>query len=74
MYSFVHTSCIKHTSCTHHTHRGFLWDEGFHQLLVINMDVDLSMAVVASWLDAMFVANLSSSPSTNQPVAGWIPR
>ena len=41
--------------------RGFLWDEGFHQLLVSRWDAELSRYVVAHWLDLM-----SSS--------GWIPR
>jgi mannosyl-oligosaccharide glucosidase len=33
--------------------RGFLWDEGFHQLVIIDWDVDLSMEVVRSWLSLM---------------------
>ncbi|KAH7125376.1 glycoside hydrolase [Dendryphion nanum] len=33
--------------------RGFLWDEGFHLLAVIEWDVDLAMEVVRSWLALM---------------------
>lgn len=33
--------------------RGFLWDEGFHLLPVIEWDIDLAVAVLRSWLDQM---------------------
>jgi mannosyl-oligosaccharide glucosidase len=33
--------------------RGFFWDEGFHQLMVIDWDVDLTMQVADSWLSLM---------------------
>ena len=42
--------------------RGFLWDEGFHQLLVAVWDAALSKDVVLHWLGCM------------DPATGWIPR
>jgi mannosyl-oligosaccharide glucosidase len=33
--------------------RGFLWDEGFHLLPVIEWDLDLAVAVLRSWLGLM---------------------
>ncbi|KAF3011263.1 hypothetical protein E8E13_011671 [Curvularia kusanoi] len=33
--------------------RGFLWDEGFHLLPVLDWDANLAMEVVRSWLDTM---------------------
>ncbi|KAG0648184.1 putative mannosyl-oligosaccharide glucosidase [Hyphodiscus hymeniophilus] len=33
--------------------RGFLWDEGFHLMPVIDFDVDLSLEVVKNWFNLM---------------------
>ena len=33
--------------------RGFLWDEGFHLLLVLEWDADLALEVVRNWLALM---------------------
>lgn len=41
--------------------RGFLWDEGFHQLLVTKWDINIAKDVLGHWLDL-----LNSD--------GWIPR
>ncbi|KAL2343449.1 hypothetical protein Fmac_004734 [Flemingia macrophylla] len=41
--------------------RGFLWDEGFHQLIIWRWDIRISMDIIGHWLDLM-------------NVDGWIPR
>ncbi|KAI9170391.1 hypothetical protein LWI28_027193 [Acer negundo] len=41
--------------------RGFLWDEGFHQLLIRHWDVHICLDIIGHWLDLM-------------NVDGWIPR
>lgn len=41
--------------------RGFLWDEGFHQLIVSQVNAPLSRRVLRSWLHSM-------------EADGWIPR
>ncbi|KAK7399994.1 hypothetical protein VNO78_11192 [Psophocarpus tetragonolobus] len=41
--------------------RGFLWDEGFHQLIVWRWDIHISLDIIGHWLDLM-------------NADGWIPR
>jgi mannosyl-oligosaccharide glucosidase len=33
--------------------RGFLWDEGFHLLVILEWDLDLAIEIVRSWLSLM---------------------
>ena len=46
-------SLLSHTPSRPFFPRGFLWDEGFHLLPVLEWDLDLAVAVVKSWLALM---------------------
>lgn len=41
--------------------RGFLWDEGFHGLLVAKWDINIELDIIGHWMDLM-------------NAEGWIPR
>jgi mannosyl-oligosaccharide glucosidase len=58
--------------------RGFLWDEGFHQMLISQWDTALTIEVISSWLQTMHYycneSNPMELPSKGSCVGGWIPR
>ncbi|CAM9467730.1 unnamed protein product [Chrysoparadoxa australica] len=59
--------------------RGFLWDEGFHELLVSDWDELLSLDVIGHWLGVMHlpaahVQVVEGAQQSQDSFGGWIPR
>lgn len=57
--------------------RGFLWDEGFHQMVISKWNVHLSLQSLATWLNAMhFPVHKQACEYVmgNNCAGGWIPR
>lgn len=53
--------------------RGFLWDEGFHQMVMSHWDLDITFRVISDWLNAMYVSPLPDTQE-DEELMGWIPR
>jgi mannosyl-oligosaccharide glucosidase len=51
--------------------RGFLWDEGFHQLLIGKWDAQISFDVISHWIVG---AKTNFSDPSMESARGWIPR
>eukprot|EP00752_Nemacystus_decipiens_P007415 g6630.t3 len=55
--------------------RGFLWDEGFHQLLVSAWDRSTSVDVLGHWLSMMHVHDTEAGGAAGAGCSGgWLPR
>ena len=44
--------------------RGFLWDEGFHNILISKWDLDITKDIIGHWLDLMNVEGQSNGHET----------
>jgi mannosyl-oligosaccharide glucosidase len=59
--------------------RGFLWDEGFHQLILGQFRPELSLEIIGNWLklvqnDESFHYKVGKGEKVNENVRGWLPR
>lgn len=54
--------------------RGFLWDEGFHQMVISQWDEKITMKVISDWLNAMFITENQDEEVDRKRKIGWIPR
>ena len=54
--------------------RGFIWDEGFHQLTIHHFDPSISLEVFSHYLYGMHGYSGPPSPTNQLCSSGWIPR
>jgi mannosyl-oligosaccharide glucosidase len=54
--------------------RGFMWDEGFHQLVIQHFNKQVTFSVIASWLQSMFLSPMDIPKTQKKRYLGWIPR
>jgi mannosyl-oligosaccharide glucosidase len=55
--------------------RGFLWDEGFHQMVISHWNVNITMKVISDWLNAMYLTDYwEGNTASSITKIGWIPR
>lgn len=56
--------------------RGFLWDEGFHQLVISQFDPILSLTIINSWMNSMYIFTNEDNSKDDEicSTGGWIPR
>ena len=45
--------------------RGFLWDEGYHQMVISQWDVSITLQVLADWLSSMYHCSPTAASSTS---------
>lgn len=53
--------------------RGFLWDEGFHEILISKWDMSLTLNVLQAWMNCLHVFDDGQQDAALGTV-GWMPR